>query len=62
MKCITFCFYFFAEAVKKEKNSDMQYHIGTMIEIPRAALTADGIAEEAEYALTSSLDTVKVQK
>ncbi len=38
-----------AEAVKKEKNSDIQYHIGTMIEIPRAALTADEIAEEAEY-------------
>ena len=37
-----------AEQVKKEKNSDMQYHIGTMIEIPRAALTADKIAEEAE--------------
>ena len=27
----------------------MQYHIGTMIEIPRAALTADKIAEEAEF-------------
>ena len=38
-----------AEQVKKEKNSDMQYHIGTMIEIPRAALTADKIAEEAEF-------------
>ena len=38
-----------AEQVKKEKNSDMQYHIGTMIEIPRAALTADAIAEEAEF-------------
>ncbi len=38
-----------AEAVKKEKNSDMQYHIGTMIEIPRAALTADKIAQEAEF-------------
>ena len=38
-----------AELVKKEKNSDMQYHIGTMIEIPRAALTADEIAEEAEF-------------
>ena len=38
-----------AEAVKKEKNSDIQYHIGTMIEIPRAALTADQIAEEAEF-------------
>ena len=38
-----------AEQVKKEKGSDMQYHIGTMIEIPRAALTADAIAEEAEF-------------
>ncbi|WP_343208206.1 pyruvate, phosphate dikinase [Anaerolentibacter hominis] len=38
-----------AEAVKKEKNSDIKYHIGTMIEIPRAALLADEIAEEAEF-------------
>jgi pyruvate,orthophosphate dikinase len=38
-----------AEQVKKEKNSDIKYHIGTMIEIPRAALTADAIAEEAEF-------------
>jgi pyruvate,orthophosphate dikinase len=38
-----------AEKVKKEKNSDINYHIGTMIEIPRAALTADAIAEEAEF-------------
>ena len=38
-----------AEAVKKEKNSDIQYHIGTMIEIPRAALLANEIAEEAEF-------------
>ncbi|MCI8825767.1 MAG: pyruvate, phosphate dikinase [Lachnospiraceae bacterium] len=38
-----------AEAVKKEKNSDIEYHIGTMIEIPRAALTADQVAEEAEF-------------
>ena len=38
-----------AEAVKKEKGSDLQYHIGTMIEIPRAALLADEIAEEAEF-------------
>jgi len=38
-----------AEAVKAEKNSDIQYQIGTMIEIPRAALTADAIAEEAEF-------------
>lgn len=38
-----------AEAVKKEKGSDIAYHIGTMIEIPRAALLADEIAEEAEF-------------
>ena len=38
-----------AERVKKEKNSDIQYHIGTMIEIPRAALLAGEIAEEAEF-------------
>ncbi|MGN1271176.1 MAG: pyruvate, phosphate dikinase [Clostridia bacterium] len=38
-----------AEKVKEEKGSDMEYHIGTMIEIPRAALTADEIAEEAEF-------------
>ena len=38
-----------AEQVKKEYNSDMGYHIGTMIEIPRAALTADQIAKEAEF-------------
>ena len=38
-----------AELVKKEKKSDMEYHIGTMIEIPRAAITADEIAQEAEF-------------
>ena len=38
-----------AEQVKKEKGSDIKYHIGTMIEIPRAALLADEIAEEAEF-------------
>ena len=38
-----------AEEVKKEKNSNIEYHIGTMIEIPRAALTADEIAKEAEF-------------
>ena len=27
----------------------IQYHIGTMIEIPRAALTADKVAEEADF-------------
>ena len=38
-----------AEQVKNEKGSDIQYHIGTMIEIPRAALTADEIASEADF-------------
>jgi len=38
-----------AEQVKHEKNSNIEYHIGTMIEIPRAALTADEIAKEAEF-------------
>ncbi len=33
----------------KAANSDMHYKVGTMIEIPRAALTADEIAKEAEF-------------
>ena len=38
-----------AEKVKKEKDSNISYKIGTMIEIPRAALTADEVAKEAEF-------------
>ena len=38
-----------AEQVKAEKESDLQYCVGTMIEIPRAALLANEIAEEAEF-------------
>ncbi len=38
-----------AEKVKQEKHSFMKYHIGTMIEIPRAAITAGQIAVEAEF-------------
>ena len=38
-----------AEKVKAEKNSNLVYHIGTMIEIQRAALLANEIAEEAEF-------------
>ena len=38
-----------AEKVKEERGSDIEYHIGTMIEIPRAALMADEIAEEAQF-------------
>ena len=38
-----------AEEVLKENNMEMHYKVGTMIEIPRAALLADEIAEEAEF-------------
>ncbi|MBR3473727.1 MAG: pyruvate, phosphate dikinase [Oscillospiraceae bacterium] len=38
-----------ADEVLKAAGSDMKYKVGTMIEIPRAALTADEIAKEAEF-------------
>ena len=38
-----------ADAVIKAAGSSMKYKVGTMIEIPRAALTADEIAKEAEF-------------
>jgi pyruvate,orthophosphate dikinase len=38
-----------ADALIKEKGSKVKYMVGTMIEIPRAALTADEIAETAEF-------------
>ena len=38
-----------ADAIIAESGMDLKYKVGTMIEIPRAALTADKIAEEAEY-------------
>ena len=38
-----------AELVMKEKGETFKYLVGTMIEIPRAALTADEIAKEAEF-------------
>jgi pyruvate,orthophosphate dikinase len=38
-----------AEEVFKEKGVKVDYMVGTMIELPRAALTADQIAEEAEF-------------
>ena len=38
-----------ADAIIKEAGSDMKYLVGTMIEIPRAALTADAIAKEADF-------------
>ena len=38
-----------ADRLVKESGMEMDYMVGTMIEIPRAALTADEIAEEAEF-------------
>ena len=38
-----------ADKVIKEAGVDLKYEVGTMIEIPRAALTADEIAKEAEF-------------
>ena len=38
-----------ADKLIKESGIDMKYEVGTMIEIPRAALTADEIAKEAEF-------------
>lgn len=38
-----------ADEVIKEAKSNLKYEVGTMIEIPRAALTADEIAKEAEF-------------
>ena len=38
-----------AELVMAEKGTKIDYKVGTMIEIPRAALTADEIAEKAEF-------------
>jgi pyruvate,orthophosphate dikinase len=38
-----------ADAIIAEAGSDLQYEVGTMIEIPRAALTADEIAANADF-------------
>ena len=38
-----------ADAIIAEAGSDLKYEVGTMIEIPRAALTADEIAAEADF-------------
>ena len=38
-----------ADEIIKENNVNLQYKVGTMIEIPRAALTADEIAKQAEF-------------
>ena len=38
-----------ADKIIKDAGSDLKYSVGTMIEIPRAALTADEIAKEADF-------------
>ena len=38
-----------ADEIIKNNNVELKYEVGTMIEIPRAALTADEIAKEAEF-------------
>ena len=43
----------------QQQAADLKYEVGTMIEIPRAALTADEIAKEADFFCfgTNDLDT-----
>ncbi|GBD26259.1 Pyruvate, phosphate dikinase [bacterium HR30] len=38
-----------AEEVARESGVKLKYHVGTMIEVPRGAVTADEIAQEAEF-------------
>ena len=38
-----------ADEIIKNSGIELEYSVGTMIEIPRAALTADDIAKEAEF-------------
>ena len=38
-----------ADQLIADAGIEMEYHVGTMIEIPRAAVTADEIAKEAEF-------------
>ena len=45
-----------AKKVFEEQGMTLEYHVGTMIEIPRAAVTADEIAEEAEFFSFGTID------
>ena len=38
-----------AEETMKEEKTKIEYHVGTMIEVPRGALTADEVAQEADF-------------
>ncbi len=37
------------EAIKKQKNIELDFALGTMLELPRACMVADEIAQEAEF-------------
>ena len=50
------------EKVFEEQNYKLEYKIGTMIEIPRAALTADDIAKEAEFFSFGTNDLTQINK
>jgi len=49
-----------AEVVFAERNDRIDFQVGTMIEIPRAALTADQIAQEAEFFSFSTNDLTQM--
>ncbi len=49
-----------ADAVIKASGKTLAYEVGTMIEIPRAALTADAIAEEAEFVCFGTKDLTQM--
>ena len=49
-----------ADAVIAEAGSDLKYEVGTMIEIPRAALTADEIAKEADFFCVGTNDLTQM--
>ena len=49
-----------ADAEIAAANADIKYHVGTMIEIPRAALTADEIATEADFFCFGTNDLTQI--
>ena len=49
-----------ADKVIKDAKANLKYHVGTMIEIPRAALTADEIAKEAEFFCFGTNDLTQI--
>ena len=49
-----------ADAEIAAANSSLKYEVGTMIEIPRAALTADEIAKEADFFCFGTNDLTQI--